>query len=140
VRKIRGSILSPGEDKDGYLQVGLHGAGRVIYRKVHVLVAAAFIGPRPFGFDVAHEDNDKSNNCVGNISYQTHQENCEDRIRHGVQPMGETSSSAKISLSDVISIRERHKNGEGYKSIAKDFPIHATQVRRIVIGERWAHF
>lgn len=36
---------------------------------VHVLVALAFIGPRPDGYDVNHIDRDHDNNFVLNLEY-----------------------------------------------------------------------
>lgn len=50
-------------------------------RRVHVLVAEAFIGPRPDGMEVAHADDVGHHNWVGNLSYQTHVDNCADRDR-----------------------------------------------------------
>ncbi len=43
---------------------------------VHALVALAFIGPRPDGYDVMHIDGTRTNNAVGNLRYGTRSENC----------------------------------------------------------------
>lgn len=53
---------------------------------VHILVAEAFIGPRPKNADVCHYDDDKSNNAVENLRYGTRSENVHDSVRNGTHP------------------------------------------------------
>lgn len=47
---------------------------RRVYR-VHLLVAEAFLGPRPAGLVVLHRDEDNQNNEPGNLKYGTQKEN-----------------------------------------------------------------
>ena len=47
---------------------------RKTYR-VASLIAEAFLGPRPDGYDVAHEDEDSLNNQLGNLEYRTRKYN-----------------------------------------------------------------
>ena len=47
---------------------------RKTYR-VASLVASAFLGPRPDGFDVSHKDEDSFNNSVSNLCYETRKQN-----------------------------------------------------------------
>jgi hypothetical protein len=54
-----------------------------VTRPVHVLVAAAFLGPRPEGTQVRHLDGDPLNNAVENLAYGTPGENIADQVRHG---------------------------------------------------------
>ena len=67
----KGKILNPGKDKDGYLQVSLHCNGKQHQRKIHRLVAQAFIE----NFDnlpmINHKDEDKTNNRVDNLEWCT---------------------------------------------------------------------
>jgi len=69
---VRGRWLKSGKDARGYPRVVLYkqGFGQRT-RSVHILVAAAFIGPRPEGLDVDHRDRDRMNNRVGNLRYTT---------------------------------------------------------------------
>lgn len=48
---------------------------------VHVIVAAAFLGPRPDGYEVNHIDRNKSNNALSNLEYITHKQN----LRHSYE-------------------------------------------------------
>jgi len=77
-------IKRPAPNGLGYLKVFLTatpGVSDGYY--VHKLVAQAFIGPRPEGYQVCHYDGDPSNNTVGNLRYATRSENERDKIRHG---------------------------------------------------------
>nr|WP_232111245.1 HNH endonuclease signature motif containing protein [Nocardia wallacei] len=52
-------------------------------RTAHSLVAEAFIGPRPEGLQVCHNDGDPTNNMLANLRYDTPSENQTDIVRHG---------------------------------------------------------
>lgn len=68
----RGAYLKPFKDQDGYLEVRL-GAGNK--RKVHRLVAQAFI-PNPFNKPVVnHKRGIKSDNRASELEWATHSEN-----------------------------------------------------------------
>ncbi len=71
-----------------YLQANLYvGApARGLTRGVHVLVAHAFIGPRPEGMHVCHNDSDARNNAVENLRYDTPLGNAADQILVGTHP------------------------------------------------------
>lgn len=82
-------VLKPTPDDRGYLCTRLYGqgdgkygagAGRTI--KVHWLVTAAFVGPKPEGMVVRHLDGDHANNRIGNLLYGTPEENIADSVRH----------------------------------------------------------
>lgn len=58
----------------GYLRVGLrHGLG--VQQYVHWLVAAAFLGPCPDGYEIDHRDTDRSNSALSNLRYLPMPEN-----------------------------------------------------------------
>lgn len=73
---ITQKFLSPGLAGKGYPFVGLMGLNGRIQRYVHVLVAEAFLPPRPSEFhEVNHKDGIKTNNHVGNLEWNTRLEN-----------------------------------------------------------------
>ena len=57
------------ERPDGYTQVCLCKKGKVTTRRIHILVAKAFI-PNPLNLpEVNHKDENKTNNCVDNLEW-----------------------------------------------------------------------
>lgn len=78
-----GGILNGSVDNYGYRRVALVQNGKQATRRVHVLVMAAFVGPRPDGLEILHSDGDKQNCRLENLSYGTHAENMRDMVRHG---------------------------------------------------------
>ena len=64
--------------------VGLSIKQRVVCRYVHHLVAEAFIGARPQGFQLNHLDGVKANNAAKNLEYTTPMQNIHHAIRLGL--------------------------------------------------------
>ncbi len=70
----KGTILKPMPDCDGYLRVDLYNQGIKRHKKIHKLLANAFI-PNPFDKpSVDHKDNNKLNNSLDNLRWATCQE------------------------------------------------------------------
>lgn len=73
--KNTGKILKLQHDKNGYCVIGLHNHPIHVNRKVHRLVAKAFI-PNPNGLpQVNHKDENKENNSVENLEWCTNKYN-----------------------------------------------------------------
>lgn len=72
-------VLRPRNHPSGYLYVGLYigkgGSKQRLWRRVHRLVADAFLGGIPKGFEVDHRNGIKTDNCVDNLRVITHREN-----------------------------------------------------------------
>ena len=62
-------ILIPIKDKDGYLQVKLYKDKKQYTRKLHRLVAEAFLDNPYNKPEVNHKDEDKTNNRVDNLEW-----------------------------------------------------------------------
>lgn len=80
---VRGRILKPTADSDGYLHVGLCRDNRKRTRSVHLLVLEAFVGPCPEGLEGCHANDVKSDNRLTNLRWDTRSANTYDRIRNG---------------------------------------------------------
>lgn len=68
--------------KSGYLAVCLSRNGKTFYPNVHILVARAFLGPKPTEkIVVNHKDEDKLNNAIQNLEYCTRSYNISEFYR-----------------------------------------------------------
>ena len=59
----------------GYITVRLSHMGKAKTRRVHKLVALAFIDNIEDKLEINHKDKDRHNNCVSNLEWCTRQEN-----------------------------------------------------------------
>ncbi len=138
-------VLSPGSDETGRLHVVLCGGGRKVNRRIHRLVAIAWIGPPPAGKpNVLHFDGNPGNNHVGNLRYGTTKENHDDSKRHGTASTppahwGSTNPLAKLTESDIPVIRQLIIEGKTKSSIAKQFGVSGCTIYRIGSGKLWGH-
>lgn len=116
--KIQERILSPSKHKSGYLYVMLSKDGLDYMKRVHRLVAEAFV-PNPDNLPcVNHKDENKRNNVSSNLEWCTHQYN--------INYSGNTTKAAKTvslkivsidkdgnkTLYDSINLAARHVNGD----------------------------
>jgi hypothetical protein len=74
------------DKSNGYLAVNLANGGVTTTRAVHVLVAEAFYGPRPDGYEVRHLNGRAHDNRAENVRWGTPSENEQDKLRHGTHP------------------------------------------------------
>lgn len=68
--------------QQGYLCVHLWRDNKRTTAVVHRIVTAAFLGPRPQGLEVCHNDGDKLNASLSNLRYDTRRSNIHDRLEH----------------------------------------------------------
>lgn len=84
--KVPGRMLSLRNEGHGYKQVALYDEGKRVDKRVHVLVAEAFIGPGPTGCEVNHRNGNKADNSMGNLEWTTHDENMDHAFVTGLHP------------------------------------------------------
>ena len=117
----------------GYLTICIKGdVGRRKRLNVHVLIAAAFLGPRPKGRECSHLNDVKTDNRSMNIIYSTHKENCALRSSNG-----RWGGQLKLSVEKVREIKARIKTGEKLKTIAADYGVSQQTISSIKIGHTW---
>lgn len=84
-RFVRGRFMTRTPNvRGGHLYVSLMVEGQIKSKAVHVLVAEAFLGPRPEGLQVRHINGVPADCRLSNLAWGTQSENMADRVRHGV--------------------------------------------------------
>lgn len=128
------------DDLMGYLRVGLRvSLRRYVGRRVHTLVALAFIGPRPRGLLVLHRNGDHLDNRPSNLTYGTYADNAADTIAHGRMRRGAGVASAKLTPANVVEVRALLGEGQTLVAIAKVFGVTHKTISHIRDGRTWAH-
>lgn len=85
VRSIkRNKIKEPGSDHNGYLKVDLYKNSKRSTKKIHRLVADAFLPKDPQRSDINHKDGNKHNNVVTNLERCTKSENMKHAYKNGL--------------------------------------------------------
>lgn len=125
----------------GYLTVTLQkpDGDRCSAYLVHSLVAAAFLGPRPAGTQVAHGDGDRGNARLENLRYATPSENADDKRRHGTDTPGERNGMSKLSEADVRAIRRLRAQGALQRELAEGFNVSISAIQFVLNGQHWSH-
>lgn len=139
-------ILKLNNTPRGYLNAHLMRDGACSVVGVHVLVAEAFIGPRPEPrerHDCRHLDGNPANNLLSNLAWGTKNENMRDRDGHGRTYRGEKQHLAVFTEDEVRTIRLRYVQGEERARIVDDIVARkrcdATAVRDIIAFRTWKH-
>lgn len=131
-------LLRPHKDKRGYYRVSIWLGNRKLDGVVHNLVLQAFVGPMPKGMiGGGHLDGSRTNNCLSNLKWVTHQENMDHRRLHGTHPSGELNANAKLKNKDMGKIFEMARAGVPRRDIAKWFKINESAINRIISGTAW---
>lgn len=123
----------------GYKWVALRRDGETYNRRVHHLVLEAFVGPMPEGHFGCHEDDNKLNNNVRNLRWDTRRANHDDAIRNGKTARGERSGMSRFKDHEIIKMREMYASGFTQYEIASAFGTHQGCVSSIVRGKKWKH-
>lgn len=97
---VKGTVLKPFVDKWGYEIVGIHKDGKKLARRVHRLVAEAFI-PNPNNYpEINHKNRNKTDNFVSNLEWCTDFYN-----QHYDQTYVEANKATSIP---VVAIKDNH--------------------------------
>lgn len=141
-------IIVPVTSSTGYLQIRLMCNGKRLTRSVHRLVARAFLGECPCGYEVNHKDGGRVNAKLENLEYVTRQQN----LVHGFarrralgeyppkdRPRGEQVSSAKLTENQVREIRSLALTKLSFAEIGRRFGVTQPNVAAIVKRRKWQH-
>lgn len=96
--RYNNKIMKESLDKYGYITVSLSIKGHCVPRKVHRLVAIAFI-PNPLNKkQVNHKDLNKLNNSKSNLEWNTAQENISHAYINGIHNKRINDTSKKVDI------------------------------------------
>lgn len=141
-RASKPRIMQPQCGAGGYLRLVLstpQGKRGVL---VHGLVANAFLGPRPSGMEVCHNDGNPTNNRVENLRYDTPKANRADKRRHGTDGRGERNACAKLTAEQVEFCRDYYipRDPEfGTTALGQRFGVNASTIGYAIHGKSWGH-
>jgi hypothetical protein len=139
-RLLKGRLVGSKKKKQ-YLGVLLCRNGKQENKKIHRLVAEAFI-PNPNNYpQIDHIDGNKTNNTVSNLEWVTNEENMRRSWEKGLRSYcGENSPRAKLTQSEVDEIRNTYVpgvRGFGRKSLAKKYHVSENAIKAITEGRTW---
>lgn len=141
-RKWKGKILSQTlqGDKRNYPGVILYIKGKAYSRRVHRLVAEAFLPNVENLPAINHKDGITTNNSVENLEWCTNQENINHAISMGLKNTdGINNGRSKINEDIVRCIRYLSHKGESNRKLSKMFGISDTMISYIVHRKNWKH-
>ncbi len=99
----------------GYIMLAYGPKGAQKRTFVHVLVAEAFLGPKPDGMVVDHKDRNRSNNDISNLRYITQAENNRNSnhcVEHIPELEGMDQDERNRVLEWIAHRRDGHNRGE----------------------------
>jgi len=139
-----------GTDREWYPEITINGEGHSVARWI-LMVTTGTTGP------VARHTCDRPRCCnPDHLLWGTQKENVHDAYERGrripAQPRepkrvnrpyqlarGEKHGMAKLTASDVRTIRERHASGVSGYRLAKDYGVAKGTIYSIVKGKSWTH-
>lgn len=127
-RKIKGKVLKTRKATQDRLYVDLYNYGEVKRQYIHTLVALTFIGERPDGLDVCHNNGNNQDNRAINLRYDTKGQNQIDIYRQGGK-----HGLGKLNLDQVLEIRQLYSTGNyTHSKLAEIFKVSENTTQRVV--------
>lgn len=137
-RLIKGRILKPLPDKDGYHLCCLWKCNKGSTQKIHRLVANAFL-PLPGDGDdqVNHLNGDKQDNRAVNLEWVSRRENTRHAIQSGLMVPESGSKLNKWQARVIRKLATGHASVFTYRQIGDLFGVTPSSVCHIAKGVTW---
>lgn len=91
-RKMKGRIIKPRIQNNGYLIVWLRREGVTKAISVHRLVATTFLQSQNADFEINHKDGNKTNNAISNLEWVSRSEN----IKHSYKELNRPKNMRSV--------------------------------------------
>lgn len=168
-KNSKGKIRKWDYSSKKYIVVRISNEHQSINKSLHVLVIEAFISRPDYKCEVNHKDCNKSNNCLDNLEYVTHQENISHAVANGrmigikeidrsiLQLRGPITEETKAKMKaarlrddfkrtnyiltdlQVYDIKKRHSEGVIMPVLAKEYNQTVANISLICSGKRRAN-
>jgi hypothetical protein len=126
-------ILQPVTDSDGYVCVSLP-TGK---KRIHILVARAFL-PNPNQHPIVnHKDGNKRNNTVSNLEWCDNDYNMRHAAETGLMASGERHGLAELSAAKVSMINSLYREGKTQAELARMFKVNQSTISRVLNKKTW---
>ncbi len=141
-RTYPGRILKPQRlaAPPGYWGVRLwNGTGRGVTKKIHLLMADAFLPPKPSPLhEINHRDGDSWNNLLTNLEWLLHADNVRHAFGTGLvgDRRGARNANARLTEDDVLAIRFADTPS---KNLAHLYRVTARTIDDIRSLRTWRH-
>lgn len=130
--QLKGKLLKMTISNEDYFYITICIHAKRVKHNVHVLVAAAFLGPRPDGHHVDHGDRNRQNNHINNLSYKTVFDNCSFK--------GTQAPNVKLTDKEVAEIKAKYKRRVYTgQMLAEEYNVDASTINKITMGINWKH-
>ena len=114
---IKGRVLKQNNRKDGYLQVSIPIDGKSDTKRVHRLVAQAFIKNPNDLPEINHKDSDRANNNVSNLEWCTRSYNRQYREKYGISTTESQGHPVFAINLDTLEVSRFQSQGEAGRAI-----------------------
>jgi hypothetical protein len=119
--------------KIGYLRVGHRRGTKYIEKRVHQLVAEAFIGPCPPEKCVNHKNGVKTDNRCENLEYVSRKENSTHAAINGLYKTGKKHYKSVLSLEQENQIKEDFFDLEyNIHELLKKYRVSRSTIYRVI--------
>jgi hypothetical protein len=135
-----GRILKQKSNDRGYLRIALYKYNKKRYYFVHRLVANAFIGLSPKGYQINHKNGIKTDNTPKNLEWVTAKENSIHATYTLGYSLGEKNPNAKLTNSKTLKIKKfLSKRIYKHREIARMFGVSKQIIDRISTKNTWSY-
>jgi hypothetical protein len=135
-------ILKTRKDRYDYEIVTLWFKSKPYTRKIHRLVAIAFIENPDDLETVNHKDGIKQNNAAENLEWKSVKENHRHAFKIGLHSIGENRKAGravKLTEKDVLEIRELITANYSNTEIGRMYSVSCGCIYSIRVGKSWKH-